>query len=65
MASFSIQTRTLANGEARFKASVVVKKNGAMIHREARTFKKKELARTWGKNKTQELESLALANIKP
>ena len=31
-----------------------------MIHREARTFKKKELARTWGKNKTQELEEFAV-----
>lgn len=60
MASFSIQTRTLANGEARFKVSVIVKKNGAMIHREARTFKKKELARTWGKNKTQELEEFGV-----
>ncbi|WP_198134717.1 hypothetical protein [Psychromonas ingrahamii] len=45
MASFSIQIRTLANGEACFKASVIVKKNGAMIHREAQTFKKKEWAR--------------------
>lgn len=56
MASFSIQTRILANGESRFKTSVVVKNNGSIIHREAKTFKKKELARTWGKNKTAELE---------
>jgi len=60
MASFSIQTRTLANGELRFKASVVVKKNGSIIHREAKTFKKKELARTWGKNITQELEEFGV-----
>jgi hypothetical protein len=31
-----------------------------MIHREALTFKKKELARTWGRNKTQELEGFGL-----
>ncbi len=56
MASFSIQTRTLTSGELRFKASVVVKKNGSIIHRVSKTFKKKELARTWGKNTTQALE---------
>ncbi|WP_019615468.1 tyrosine-type recombinase/integrase [Psychromonas ossibalaenae] len=60
MASFSIQTRTLASGEARFKTTVVVKKNGSIIHREAKTFKKKELARTWGKNKTAELEEFGV-----
>lgn len=60
MASFSIQTRTLANGESRFKATVTVKKNGSIIHREAKTFKRKELARTWGKNKTGELEEFGL-----
>ena len=64
MASFSIQTRTLANGEARFKVSVVVKKNGVIVHREARTFKKKELARTWGKNKTQDLEEFGISKQK-
>jgi integrase len=60
MASFSIQTRTLANSELRFKASVVVKKNGSIIHREAKIFKKKELAITWGKNITQELQKFAV-----
>lgn len=60
MASFSIQTRTLASGEARFKATVVVKKNGSIIHREAKTFKKKELARTWGKNKQPQLEEFGV-----
>jgi integrase len=64
MASFSIQTRKLANGESRFKASVVVKKNGVIIHRESKTFKKKELARTWGKNKTSELEELGVNRYK-
>ncbi|MEL0630200.1 site-specific integrase [Psychromonas aquatilis] len=64
MASFSIQTRTLANGEARFKATVTVKKNGSIIHREAKTFKRKELARTWGKNKTSELEEFGIKQYK-
>ncbi|WP_028864709.1 tyrosine-type recombinase/integrase [Psychromonas aquimarina] len=60
MASFSIQTRTLKSGELRFKASVVIKQNGTIVHREARTFKKKEQARTWGKNKTQELDEFGV-----
>lgn len=64
MASFSIQTRTLANGEPRFKATVTVKKNGSIIHREAKTFKRKELARTWGKNKTSELEEFGVNQYK-
>lgn len=64
MTSFSIQTRTLANGESRFKATVTVKKNSLIIHREAKTFKKKELARTWAKNKTSELEEFGVNNEK-
>ena len=64
MASFSIQTRILANGEYRFKATVTAKKNSTIIHREAKTFKKKELARAWGKNKTSELEEFGVNNKK-
>jgi len=64
MASFSIQTRILANGEYRFKTTVTVKKNSSIIHREAKTFKKKELARTWGKNKTSEFEEFGINNEK-
>ena len=56
MASFSVETRKLTNGELRFKVTVTVKKNSNIIHRESRTFKKKELARTWGKNAVQEFE---------
>ena len=51
MASFSIQTRTPVNGKSRFKATVTVKKNSYIIHREANTFKKKEHARTRRKNR--------------
>ncbi|WP_028868478.1 site-specific integrase [Psychromonas arctica] len=64
MASFSIQTRTLANGEIRFKATVTVKKNSSIIHREAKTFKRKELARTWGRNKTSELKEFGINQSK-
>jgi len=57
MASVSIQKRTLANGEVRYKATVTVKKSGKIIHREAKTFKKKSLADTWGKNQVENIEA--------
>lgn len=60
MASFSIQKRTLASGELRFKATVTVKKSGKIIHRVAKTFRKKEMARTWGKKQVQEIEENGL-----
>jgi hypothetical protein len=43
MAALSIETRKLCNRNLRVKAAV---KNGAMIHREGQTFKKKEWAQT-------------------
>ena len=64
MASLSIETRALANKEKRFKAVVIVKSKGSIIHRESKTFKKKELARTWGKNKTNELEEFGVIGYK-
>ncbi len=64
MASFSIETRTLMNKEKRFKAVVIVKNKGVIIHRESKTFKKKELARTWGKNKTNEIEAFGVLGYK-
>lgn len=60
MASFSIKKRKLANGELRFTVDVVVKKNSTIIHRESKTFRKKELARTHGLKRVGELESPAV-----
>ena len=57
MASFSIKKRKLKSGELRFTVDVVVKKNSAIIHRESKTFRKKELARTHGLKRVSELES--------
>lgn len=64
MASFSIQKRTLTSGELRFKVTVTVKKSGKIIHRVAKTFRKKELARTWGKKQVQEIEENGLFTSK-
>jgi hypothetical protein len=56
MASFNIKKRKLKSGELRFTVDVIVKKNSAIIHRESKTFRKKELARTYGVKRVSELE---------
>lgn len=57
MASFSIKTRKLTNGENRFTVDIVVKKNSKIIHRESKTFRKKDLARSYGIKRASELEN--------
>ncbi|ENL3533026.1 integrase [Vibrio cholerae] len=57
MASFSIKKRKLKSGELRFTVDVVVKKNSTIIHRESKTFRKKEQARTYGLKRVSELEN--------
>ncbi|MGF1762447.1 site-specific integrase [Aliivibrio kagoshimensis] len=64
MASFSIETRKLKNGEARFKTTLVVKKNQKIIHRESKTFRKKELARAFGRKRVNDIESEGLNKAK-
>lgn len=56
MASFTIEKRSKANGEFSYRCKIVVKKNNAIIHRESKTFRKKELARTSGKKRVKEIE---------
>tara|TARA_R110001592_G_C13121800_1_gene745857 strand:- start:681 stop:1760 length:1080 start_codon:yes stop_codon:yes gene_type:complete len=57
MASFTITKRPKANGDFSYRCAIVVKKNNAIIHRESKTFRKKELARTFGKKRVQEIEN--------
>jgi integrase len=57
MASFTITKRKKANGDFSYRCGIVVKKNSAIIHRESKTFRKKELARTYGKKRIQEIEN--------
>ncbi|WP_157829098.1 hypothetical protein [Colwellia sp. 75C3] len=49
MASVTIDKRQKANGDFSYRCTIRVKKNGVIIHRESKTFSKKELAKTWGK----------------
>jgi hypothetical protein len=48
MASFTIEKRTKANGDFSYRCKIVVKQKNAIIHRESKTLRKKELARTYG-----------------
>lgn len=57
MASFTITKRAKANGDFSYRCGIVVKKNGIIIHRESKTFRKKELARIYGKKRLQEIEN--------
>ena len=60
MAYFNIEKRTLNNGDLRYKTTVFVKKQGKILHRESKTFKKKALAATYGKNRVTDLEENGL-----
>ena len=48
MASVTYEKRKLANGEFRYKATIRTKKDSVIIHRESKTFTKKELTVQWG-----------------
>ena len=57
MASFTIEKRAKANGDFSYRCKIVVKKNNKIIHRESKTFRKKELARTFAKKSVQEIKN--------
>ncbi len=52
----SIIKRILADGTAVFKAMIVIKKCGIVIHRESKTFKKQKTAKDWGMRREVELQ---------
>jgi len=62
MASYTIETRKLQNGDLRFKVTVIVKKSSRIIHRESKTLKKKTLAKSFGKKRVAEIESQGVLN---
>ncbi|MEI6896027.1 MAG: site-specific integrase [Psychromonas sp.] len=63
MASFSITKYTLLSGESRYKVTVTVKHKSLIIHRESKTFKKKLLATTFGKNRVADLEENGINSV--
>lgn len=60
MASFSIQKRKRSDGGFSYRCAVVVKSNGSIIHRETKTFRKKELSRAWGVNRVRDIDERGL-----
>lgn len=56
MASYSIEKRTLANGESRYKATITVKHKSKIAKRFSKTHKKKSLATAWAKNEVRTIE---------
>lgn len=62
MASFTIEKRAKANGEFSYRCTVRVKESGAIVHRESKTFSKKEVARTWGKARCDAIENHGALN---
>ncbi|WP_405599032.1 MULTISPECIES: site-specific integrase [unclassified Pseudoalteromonas] len=57
MASFNVEKRAKTDGSFSYRAVVRVKKDGKIIHRESKTFSKKELARSWGLNRSSAIEN--------
>ncbi|MCP4985536.1 MAG: site-specific integrase [Colwellia sp.] len=57
VASLHIEKRSKANNKFSYKATIIIKSSGKIIHRESKTFSKKELARTWGKNRLHDIET--------
>ncbi|MCJ8318750.1 MAG: site-specific integrase [Colwellia sp.] len=56
MAYSHIEKRKKANGDFNYRCTIRATKDGKIIHRESKTFSKKELARTWGRLRLEELE---------
>jgi integrase len=55
-----IRKITKANGSTAFKAEIVVKKNGVVVHRESKTFDRQKLAKDWGLRREVELQGTAV-----
>lgn len=52
----SIQKRTRADGSIVYKAQIVIKKDGVIVHRESKTFDKMKIAKDWGLRREVELQ---------
>lgn len=65
MAFYTIEKRLRADGTARYRCSVGVKKNGKYIYRENQTFSKNTLAKSWGAKRVAYLEEHGIPEIKP
>lgn len=62
MAYYSIEKRQRADGTARYRCTVGVRKNGKYIFRESKTFAKQSQAKSWGIRLVSELETHGIPN---
>ena len=62
MASIRKYTRT--DGTIKYKAEIVIRKDGIVIHRESKTFDKTKLAKDWGMRREVELQQAAVYDKK-
>ena len=56
MAYYSIEKRKTTKGEIRYRCTVAVKKEGAIIYRERETFAKQSEAKSWGVIRVADIE---------
>ncbi|WP_022945385.1 site-specific integrase [Pseudoalteromonas ruthenica] len=63
MASYTIEKRKLKSGFS-YKCNVRHKERGRIIHNENKTFSKRALAETWGKNKVNSIEESLVNDLK-
>jgi len=60
----SVRKKILADGSIKYKAEIVIKKDGIVIHRESKTFDKTKLAKDWGMRREVELQQTAVYSAK-
>lgn len=65
MAFYTIEKRLRADGTARYRCTVGVKKNGKYIHRESQTFSKNTLAKSWGSKRVAHIEEHGIPETAP
>ena len=53
----TIRKKTRADGTFAYKAEIVIKKDGVVVHRESKTFNKQKLARDWALRREVELQT--------
>lgn len=63
MAFYSIEKRATSKGEIKYRCTVGVKKDGAIIYRERQTFSKQALAKSWGVMRVAEIEKNGVPTI--
>ena len=60
----SIRKTILTDGTIKFRALIVIKKDGIVIHRESKTFLKSKLAKDWGMRREVELQQTSVYSEK-